>query len=372
MPEIALKKVSKRFGKFTAVDNLDLVIADGGFVTLLGPSGCGKTTTLRMIAGLETPTEGEIFINGTPVFSSSKGIDVSPNKRDVGFLFQNYALWPHMTVEQNISFGLENLKWDKDRIKARVNELLTMLKIEQFGKRYPSELSGGQQQRVAIARTLATGPKVLFMDEPLSNLDAKLRTEMRSELKRLHAETDSTFVYVTHDQLEAMTLSTKTCLMKEGIVQQYAPPLEVYNRPANIFVADFVGSPTMNFIEAEAVHTGGGEIDLKLKGAGLEFIPLGEGIDLKDRAAVTVGIRPEYIRLGEEGSSKAKIYAALPSGMETIVKIRFGELILTSVVFGAIDYKTDTEINIDFAGDNCILFDKESGRNLGIGKIRVK
>jgi multiple sugar transport system ATP-binding protein len=372
MPEIVLNKVSKRFDKFTAVDNLDLVIADGGFVTLLGPSGCGKTTTLRMIAGLETPTEGEIFINGKPVFSSSKGIDVSPSKRDVGFLFQNYALWPHMTVEQNISFGLENLKWDKDRIKARVNELLVMLKIEQFGKRYPSELSGGQQQRVAIARTLATGPKVLFMDEPLSNLDAKLRTEMRSELKRLHAETDSTFVYVTHDQLEAMTLSTRTCLMKEGVVQQYAPPLEVYNQPANIFVADFVGSPTMNFIEAKAAHAGGREIDLKLNGAGLTFIPREEGITLKDGTAVTVGIRPEHIRLGEERGAKAKIYAALPSGMETIVKIRFGELILTSVVFGAIDYKTDTEINMDFVGDNCILFDKESGRNLGIGKIRVR
>ncbi|MDR1636129.1 MAG: ABC transporter ATP-binding protein [Treponema sp.] len=372
MPEIVLNKVSKYFGKFTAVDNLDLVIADGGFVTLLGPSGCGKTTTLRMIAGLETPTEGEIFINGKPVFSSSKGIDVAPNKRDVGFLFQNYALWPHMTVEQNISFGLENLKWDKGRIKTRVNELLVMLKIEQFGKRYPSELSGGQQQRVAIARTLATGPKVLFMDEPLSNLDAKLRTEMRSELKRLHAETDSTFVYVTHDQLEAMTLSTRTCLMKEGIVQQYAPPLEVYNQPANIFVADFVGSPTMNFIEAKAVNTGGRKIDLKLSGAGLEFTPRGEGITLKDGTAVTVGIRPEHIRLGEEGGAKAKIYAALPSGMETIVRIRFGELILTSVVFGAIDYKTDTEINVDFTGDNCVLFDKESGRNLGIGKIQVK
>jgi multiple sugar transport system ATP-binding protein len=277
-----------------------------------------------------------------------------------------------MTVEQNISFGLENLKWDKARITARVNELLVMLKIEQFGKRYPSELSGGQQQRVAIARTLATGPKVLFMDEPLSNLDAKLRTEMRSELKRLHSETDSTFVYVTHDQLEAMTLSTKTCLMKEGVVQQYAPPLEVYNRPANIFAADFVGSPTMNFIEAGAVHAGGQVINLKAGETGLEFIPQGDEIDIKDGTAVTVGIRPEYIRLGEEGNRKAKIYAALPSGMETIVKVRFGDLILTSVVFGAIDYKTDTEINIDFAGDNCILFDKESGCNLGVGKLRVK
>ena len=211
MPKIILNNVTKRFGKFVAVDKLNLVIEDRSFITLLGPSGCGKTTTLRMIAGLETPTEGEIIINDKIVFSSEKGIDISPSKRDVGFLFQNYALWPHMTVTKNISFGLENLKWPKDKIEARVQDLLKMLKIEEFASRYPAELSGGQQQRVAIARTLATGPKVLFMDEPLSNLDAKLRMEMRTELKRLHLETDSTFVYVTHDQLEAMTLSTKIC-----------------------------------------------------------------------------------------------------------------------------------------------------------------
>jgi multiple sugar transport system ATP-binding protein len=371
MPEIVLANVTKRFGKFTAVEKLNLTIADGGFVTLLGPSGCGKTTTLRMIAGLESPTEGEIFINGKPVFSSSRGIDVSPNKRDVGFLFQNYALWPHMTVEQNISFGLENLKWDKGRIKVRIDELLTMLKIESLGKRYPNELSGGQQQRVAIARTLATGPKVLFMDEPLSNLDAKLRTEMRSELKRLHTETDSTFVYVTHDQLEAMTLSTRTCLMKEGIVQQYAPPLEVYNNPANVFVADFVGSPTMNFIETRGRRGSAGEIRLSLSGRDLIFSPLRGDLALGEDQPLTLGIRPEYIRIGEGGTTEAKTYAALPSGMETIVKIRLGELIMTSVVFGAIDYKPDTEIKIDFTGDNCILFDRESGVNLGHGRLTV-
>lgn len=355
MPEIVLTNVTKRFGKFTAVEKLDLTIADGGFVTLLGPSGCGKTTTLRMIAGLESPTEGEILINGKPVFSSSKGIDISPNKRDVGFLFQNYALWPHMTVEQNISFGLENLKWDKQKIQARVDELLMTLKIDSLGKRYPNELSGGQQQRVAIARTLATGPKVLFMDEPLSNLDAKLRTEMRSELKRLHTETDSTFVYVTHDQLEAMTLSTKTCLMKEGIVQQYAPPLEVYNNPTNIFVADFVGSPTMNFIETKGRKGNNGEIRLPVSGRELVFSPASAEIPIRDEQPLTLGIRPEFIRIGE-GAVEAKTYAALPSGMETIVKIRLGELILTAVVFGAIDYKPETDIRIDFAGDNCILF----------------
>ncbi|MDE6107555.1 MAG: ABC transporter ATP-binding protein, partial [Oscillospiraceae bacterium] len=246
MPHISLKHVTKRFDKFVAVDDLNLEIEDRGFVTLLGPSGCGKTTTLRMIAGLETPTEGTITIDDVVVFDAEKGINLPPVKRDIGFLFQNYALWPHMTVYQNIAFGLENLKWSKEDIRKRVDELLALLKIEQFEKRYPSELSGGQQQRVAIARTLAPSPKVLFMDEPLSNLDAKLRQEMRTELKRLHSDTSSTFIYVTHDQLEAMTLSTRVCLMDTGVLQQYAPPLTVYNQPANQFVAEFVGNPTMN------------------------------------------------------------------------------------------------------------------------------
>ena len=253
MPEIILKNITKKWGDSIAVDNLNMVIKDRGFVTLLGPSGCGKTTTLRMIAGLETPTSGEIIIDGVTVFDSKKGINISPAKRNVGFLFQNYALWPHMTVYKNIAFGLENLKWSKDQIKARVDELVKMLKIEDYLDRYPSQLSGGQQQRVAIARTLAPNPKVLFMDEPLSNLDAKLRLEMRTELKRLHSSTNSTFVYVTHDQLEAMTLATEVCLMKNGLLQQYDPPLYVYSNPNNLFVADFVGNPAINFIQAKAI-----------------------------------------------------------------------------------------------------------------------
>ena len=290
MPEIILKHVTKRFGKFVAVDDLNLTIESNAFITLLGPSGCGKTTTLRMIAGLETPTEGMISIDGKVVFDADKGINLPPNKRDVGFLFQNYALWPHMTVYQNIAFGLENLKWDKKRIDARVKELLAMLRIEQFEKRYPSELSGGQQQRVAIARTLAPGPKVLFMDEPLSNLDAKLRMEMRTELKRLHRDTDSTFVYVTHDQLEAMTLSTRVCIMQNGLLQQYAPPLEMYNNPANLFVADFMGNPTMNFIDGTAEVNGAT--------AQLTFGSLHGAFTAKEPISLTgkdvvVGIRPE-------------------------------------------------------------------------------
>jgi multiple sugar transport system ATP-binding protein len=370
MPEIVLKDISKRFGKFVAVDRISMTIADGDFVTLLGPSGCGKTTILRMIAGLESPTEGEILIDGNTVFCSKRGIDVAPDKRGIGFLFQNYALWPHMTVEKNISFGLENLKWDKPRIKARVTELLAKLKIAQFVDRYPSELSGGQQQRVAIARTLATEPRVLLMDEPLSNLDAKLRTEMRTELKRLHTETNSTFVYVTHDQLEAMTLSTRACLMKEGLLQQYAPPLDIYHAPANIFVADFVGSPTMNFIEGKVAAISANEIKVTAKGVDFIFAAIGAAA-VRAGQHVVLGVRPEYLKIGAGGNIRTRVYSTLPSGMETVVKLLLNDHMLTSVAFGAIDFAVDTDIAFEFIEDRCILFDGDSKRNLYQGRIWV-
>ena len=364
MPEIILKNVSKRFGKFVAVDNLDLRIESNSFITLLGPSGCGKTTTLRMIAGLETPTEGTITIDDKVVFDADKGINLPPNKRDVGFLFQNYALWPHMTVYQNIAFGLENLKWDKKRIADRVRELLKTLRIEQFEKRYPSELSGGQQQRVAIARTLAPGPKVLFMDEPLSNLDAKLRMEMRTELKRLHRDTDSTFVYVTHDQLEAMTLSTRVCIMENGILQQYAPPLEMYNNPANLFVADFMGNPTMNFVDGHLSEDGEvafGGMRARFQGAA------GEKLGERD---VVVGIRPEYIHIDDAAKLEASVYSTLPSGMETTVKLDVGGTLLTAVVFGDVDYPVDSRVRFSFH-KAAVLFDKASGKNIAKGTLTV-
>ncbi len=362
MPEIILKNVTKKFGKFVAVDHLDLRIESNAFITLLGPSGCGKTTTLRMIAGLETPTEGTISIGDRVVFDADRGINLPPNKRDVGFLFQNYALWPHMTVYQNIAFGLENLKWDKQRIGNRVRELLEMLHIESFEKRYPSELSGGQQQRVAIARTLAPGPKVLFMDEPLSNLDAKLRMDMRTELKRLHRDTDSTFVYVTHDQLEAMTLSTRVCIMETGVLQQYAPPLEMYSDPANLFVAGFMGSPTMNFIDGR-LHADGtvsfGHLAASFKGPD-GFVP-----EEKD---IILGIRPEYIHIGPDGELPATVYSTLPSGMETTVRLEADSLALTAVVFDDVDYPVDSKVLYSFR-KAAILFDKASGKNFARGSL---
>ena len=369
MPHISLEHITKRFGKFVAVDDLNLEIEDRGFITLLGPSGCGKTTTLRMTAGLETPTEGRITIDGKVVFDADKGINIPPADRDIGFLFQNYALWPHMTVYQNIAFGLENLKWSKPDIRKRVDELLALLKIEEFEKRYPSELSGGQQQRVAIARTLAPSPKVLFMDEPLSNLDAKLRQEMRTELKRLHSDTNSTFVYVTHDQLEAMTLSTRVCLMNSGLLQQYDPPLTVYNQPANRFVAEFVGNPTMNFVPAEYVGQKNGGTALRVFGREALFTspqPLAQ-----HGGKLTVGIRPEFLPITDGGPIQGIAYSTLPSGMETTVKALVDGVMLTSVVFGSVDYPVDAPIAMAVTGKSVILFDGETGVRVGIGELTL-
>ncbi len=368
MPEIKLENITKRFDKFVAVDNLSLDIKEHDFITLLGPSGCGKTTTLRMIAGLETPTEGRITIGDRVVFDSECGINISPAKRDIGFLFQNYALWPHMTVYQNIAFGLENLKWKKDDIATRVDEMLKMLKIEEFVSRYPSELSGGQQQRVAIARTLAPKPQVLFMDEPLSNLDAKLRSEMRTELKRLHSDTSSTFIYVTHDQLEAMTLATRICLMEKGVLQQYDPPLTVYSRPNNLFVADFVGNPTMNFIDAEAAGEGNC-VSVEFLGHKAIF---SSSEDFKiEKADVVLGIRPEAVSISDNGKIKAEIYSTLPSGMETTVKVKVGNDIISSVIFGAIDYDVDEVVSCDITGNAVCLFDKESAKRIAVGGLKM-
>ncbi len=367
MPEIKLTNVSKRFGKFVAVDHLDLNIEPNAFITLLGPSGCGKTTTLRMIAGLETPTEGTISIGDQVVFDAEKGINLPPNKRDVGFLFQNYALWPHMTVYQNIAFGLEMLKWDKERIRSRVKELMALLRIGEFEKRYPSELSGGQQQRVAIARTLAPSPKVLFMDEPLSNLDAKLRQEMRAELKRLHTDTNSTFVYVTHDQLEAMTLSTRICLMDSGRLQQYDPPLTVYARPANLFTAGFVGNPTMNFADALVTSVSGTEVHLKVLGMDAVFHAQTPPEGLGKEAVV--GIRPEYLPIREDGTVHGRVYSTLPAGMETTVRADCGGTMMTSVVFGTVDYPVDSPVRLSVTGDSIALFDKDSGKSAAFGTL---
>ena len=539
MPEITLRNITKRWGKFFGVDHLDLDIADNSFITLLGPSGCGKTTILRMIAGLETPTTGQIKIGDKVVFDSEAGINIPANKRKVGFLFQNYALWPNMTVYQNISFGLTNIKEEMDsvsfeaRTAARMIEILKkpqdvvraiqdcvdkkkklsaekvqlrlidlyeisqftaktimamklheandvnaaaaqeikklegkiaaekakaekngctlgadytlmkggkpvrsvrkmtdeeidlivrrvsrIVKIGMFMDRYPSELSGGQQQRVAIARTLAPNPKVLFMDEPLSNLDAKLRLEMRSELQRLHLQTGSTFVYVTHDQMEAMTLATRICLMENGVLQQYDEPLTVYGRPSNLFVADFVGNPAINFIEAKGTQKQDGTIDLTmLEGVKATYrsgtpVSLREWFAREDREAAAnsvdthavekanrdslfkyhiakvdenefedevvlthddfvLGVRPECVSICENGVLEGEIFSAMPTGMETTVKVRIGEFLFTGVVFGGITYKIGQKVRVSFTGDGIQLFSRENGKLITRGALSI-
>ncbi len=247
MAFIELEQVTKRFAGKIAVDAINLAVEAGEFLTLLGPSGCGKTTVLRMIAGLEVPDAGEIRIHGRTVFSARDGIFVPAGKRNVGLVFQSYALWPHMTVFENVAFGLTVRRLDRQTVTDRVKEALAYMRLEEFGERYPQQLSGGQQQRVAIARMLVTGPSLFLMDEPLSNLDAKLRMEMRSEIKRLHRENRATTIYVTHDQQEALTLSTRIGIMKTGAIQQFAAPQTIYRKPGSLFVADFGGSPTINF-----------------------------------------------------------------------------------------------------------------------------
>ena len=536
MPRITLEHINKRWNKFYATDDVSMVIEDNAFVTLLGPSGCGKTTILRMIAGLETPTTGKITIGDRVVFDSDMGINVPPNKRKVGFLFQNYALWPNMTVHDNIAFGLANVKesmpkidfeakttWQlgqalrkpaevkkivedcrdkdgkidekraliklidgftismptakklfayhvesgkdvsaeaanlirtaeaaksskglndnfeyvqngsvvtevrklsKEEIDLAVRRVSRIVKIGMFMDRYPAELSGGQQQRVAIARTLAPEPTVLFMDEPLSNLDAKLRLEMRYELQRLHVETGSTFVYVTHDQMEAMTLASQICLLNNGVLQQYEVPLTVYNEPENTFVADFVGNPSINFIEASGKQSADGSIPLTLLGGNkLTFTPaepinLGKWFADRDAAAAAaaealkakaslkgyvekgnkdevfryaisrvdeeetpfdpssmtnedllIGVRPEFIDIVKEGGIEGEVYGVMPTGMETTVKIRIGDFLLTGVVFGSDIFTIGSRVRIRFSGTRVMLFDRKSGKRIANGSL---
>jgi multiple sugar transport system ATP-binding protein len=282
--EVILRDITKRFGDFTAVDDISMEIEDGKFTVLVGPSGCGKTTTLRMVAGLEDVTEGEIMI-GERVVNR-----VPPKDRDIAMVFQNYALYPHMDVYSNMAFGLKLRKTPKKEIQQRVHEAAGLLGIESKLKSKPRELSGGQRQRVAVGRAIVRSPKVFLFDEPLSNLDAKLRVQMRTELEELHKKLQTTTIYVTHDQVEAMTLGDRIAVMKEGVIQQYASPQETYDQPANQFVAGFIGSPAMNLLSAVA-STENGRTVLSGEGFRLALAPSRSRDDLPQR--VTVGVRPE-------------------------------------------------------------------------------
>jgi len=303
---LKLTGVTKRYGDVTAAENIDLRADDDDFLVLLGPSGSGKTTTLRMIAGLESITEGKISINGKVVNGQE------PADRGIAMVFQNYALYPHLTVEENLSLGLKVNGVPKAELTERVEEALEILDIPELWDRKPSELSGGQQQRVALGRAIVREPDVFLMDEPLSNLDAKLRMEMRKELKELKHDLGTTFVYVTHDQVEAMTLATKIAVLNRGRVQQIGTPEELYDHPTNEFVAKFIGSPSMNMFECR--------VQKKQENVVLDFGVFEQSITgeaatlLRDREfeSVTVGIRPEDIRIGDTLSNRAKIKLVEP------------------------------------------------------------
>ncbi|MDT0609104.1 ABC transporter ATP-binding protein [Streptomyces lancefieldiae] len=325
MPTIALTAVRKSYGTHPpAIDNLDLEIPDGSFTCLLGPSGCGKTTTLRMIAGLEPLDAGSIEVGGRIRDSVERGVFVPPEERGMGLVFQNYALWPHLTVARNVEFGLRVRKVRATERAERTMKALKMMQIDWAADRYPAQLSGGQQQRVSLARMLVINPEVLLLDEPLSNLDAQLRLEMRAELKRLHDETGHTIVFVTHDQLEAMTMATHVVVMNKGEVQQLAPPLEIYHRPANTFVAQFVGSPPMNLFDVGTDESG------PFRGAVHDRI-VAERPELNG-ALRTVGVRPEAIRLSARSAAAdsppggllefdATVTTVLPTGSSTTVSL---------------------------------------------------
>jgi len=284
MSEIRLEKVRKAYGPVVAVHGVDLTIHDGEFVVFLGPSGCGKSTTLRMLAGLEEITSGKIFIGDRDVTA------LEPKDRNIAMVFQNYALYPHKTIYENLAFGLRMRKMDPAQIDMRVQRAAKMLGLDEYLKRKPKQLSGGQMQRVALGRALVREPEVFLLDEPLSNLDAKLRVRMREEIARLHQEVGTSMVYVTHDQVEAMTLANRIVIMRDGHVQQVGAPLEVYDRPVNLFVAGFIGSPEMNLVEGHASNGvfKSGQLQIKLPA---EFQNVNED--------AVLGIRPEHIALGE-------------------------------------------------------------------------
>jgi len=351
---IIIKNLTKKFGKVVALDHVNLTIDPGTFVTLLGPSGCGKTTLLRCVAGLEDPDDGEIYIGDTLIFSHQKGVSVPPGQRDLGLVFQNYALWPHMTVDKNITFALEIQKMPKEDMDKRVKEALKEVRMEGYEERYPREMSGGQQQRIALARMLAYRPKVFLMDEPLSNLDARLRMDMRSEIKRLHHIAGATTIYVTHDQVEALTMSTSIAVMKEGVIQQFDIPDNVYHYPANLFVADFIGNPKVNLLH--------GEID------GKNLVDLGDfhiKVDThRASGKVVVGVRPEDISVSSEPIPDAVefiAYSVLPSGADSTIVARQGKNELTIRVMGISKIKMDEKIWLTFDPSTLNLFSKESG-----------
>jgi multiple sugar transport system ATP-binding protein len=355
MVRIELKELVKRFGKTVAVDGINLKIYEGEFLILVGPSGCGKTTTLNMISGLETPTSGEVRIGDMVVN------DLDPGQRNLGMVFQNLALFPHMTVFENIAFGLRVKKIPDNELRKRVQDAAAAMRITKLLEKKPTECSGGEAQRVALARTIVTQPAVFLMDEPLSNLDAKLRVDMRTELKQLHEQLKATFVYVTHDQAEAMTMADRVIVMRDGRIQQSGGPLDIYGKPTNQFVAGFFGTPTMNFINGtlEGVQ---GDILFKAKGV-KQPLPSGLNIEKGERS-VTLGIRSEHVLVGQ-GSNQAKVTITQPLGDKTLVFFQYGgDAPLVAQVSPNLTFFPGDAIQFGLDSAGIHIFDESSGDRL--------
>jgi len=366
MSEITLRNITKSYGSHVALPSLDLDIPKGSFVTLLGPSGCGKTTTLRVIAGLEQATTGEVSLAGKIVYSSRTGAFIPPERRGLGFIFQSYALWPNMKVDRNITLALSEAKQPPQVVRERLAEALAKVQLTGLEDRYPSELSGGQQQRVAVARLIAARNSILLMDEPLSNLDAKLRTEMRTELKRLHRELQATTVYVTHDQVEALTMSDIIVVMKDGRIQQQGSPYEIYHDPANLFVAEFIGDPKINLFDG-ILTTAGTERFVRFESMD---IPAPAGLQGPD-GPVTFAIRPENISFADRPgptSLPAEVDIVQPTGSQTIISLSVKGHRITALIPRFETSLPKKSIWIEFPADQLIIFDQETGDRIPLAK----
>jgi len=369
MAEVVLRGVWKRFGEVVAVRDMNLHVKDGEFMILLGPSGCGKTTTLRMIAGLEEPTKGQIYIGDKLVADPEKGVFVPPRDRDIAMVFQSYALYPHMTVYDNIAFPLKLRKVPKQEIDRRVREVAEMLGLTELLNRKPRELSGGQRQRVALGRAIVRKPKVFLMDEPLSNLDAKLRVKMRAELKKLQRQLGVTTIYVTHDQVEAMTMGDRIAVINQGVLQQVGTPDEVYDRPANTFVAGFIGSPPMNFMDATITEDGFadfGEFRLKLLPEHVEVL---RDKNLLGRDVI-FGIRPEdiydamfaQVKVPGENMVRAMVEIIENLGSEKIVHLRVGGITFLGSFRSESKVREGQEVDVVFDMRKAHIFERKSGK----------
>ena len=344
MASLDLRGVVKRFGAVEVIHGLDLHIEDGEFIVFVGPSGCGKSTLLRMIAGLEEISKGEIRLNGETVN------EVPAAKRGLAMVFQSYALYPHMSVRKNLSFGLETLRTPKPEIKRRVAHAAEILQINELLDRRPGQLSGGQRQRVAIGRAIVREPEIFLFDEPLSNLDAELRVQMRVEIKKLHRRLGVTMIFVTHDQVEAMTLADRIVVLRSGVIEQVGTPLELYNQPANLFVAGFIGSPRMNLVPGEIAAARDNEVDFRSKGGLRLALPMA-GNKARAGEAVTVGVRPEHLRVvdADKGMLSGEVQIAEHLGGETFLYVtpQTGETFVVEIQ-GQVAARPGERVGIDF------------------------